>query len=155
MQQLAQALVDLDSGRTLVETHFYTGVPDASTRPKLNRFWTNKLRHLRNQAIKVYRGRVNIGGQEKGVDVSLALDLVKATYEQRYDLAIIVSQDSDFGPAVGLAREIAKDQGRKLAFESAFPFQQGSISPRGVPGTKWVRIDKAMYDACHDPRRYI
>ena len=155
VQQLAQTLVDLVPGRTLVDTHFYTGVPDATARPGLNKFWTNKLRHLRNQGIKVYRGRVNVGGQEKGVDVSLALDLVKATYEQRYDLAIIVSQDSDFGPAVRLAKEIANDQGRRLAFESAFPFQQGIISGRGVPGTRWVRINKAMYDACHDPRQYI
>ena len=155
VQQLAQTLVDLAPGRTLVDTHFYTGVPDATARPRLNRFWTNKLRHLRNQGIKVYRGRVNSGGQEKGVDVSLALDLVKATYEQRYDLAIIVSQDSDFGPAVRLAKEIANDQGRRLAFESAFPFQQGIVSERGVPGTRWVRINKAMYDACHDPRQYI
>lgn len=155
VQQLAQALVDLAPGRTLVNTHFYTGVPDAVARPGLNRFWTNKLRHLRNQGVKVYRGVVNVGGQEKGVDVSLALDLVKATYEQRYDLAIIVSQDSDFGPAVRLAKEIAKDQSRGVAFESAFPFQLGRVSARGVPGTKWVRIDRAMYDACQDPRSYI
>ena len=25
---------------------------------------------------------------------------------------------------------------------------------RGVPGTTWVHIDKAIYDACHDPRDY-
>ena len=32
--------------------------------------------------MHVYLGRVNSSGQEKGVDVSLALDLVQATYEQ-------------------------------------------------------------------------
>ena len=58
-------------------------------------------------------------------------------------MAIIVSQDSDFGPAVRLAKEIAKDQGRTLGFESVFPFEQGRVSPRGVPGTTWIRIDKA------------
>ena len=56
-------------------------------------------------------GRVNSGGQEKGVDVSLALDLVQATHDQRYEAAIIVSQDSDFGPAVRLAKQIAEGAG--------------------------------------------
>ena len=88
------------------------------------------------------------------MDVSLALDLVQATYELRYDVAIIVSQDSDFGPAVRLAKEIAMGQGRTLEFESAFPFEQGRVSPRGVPGTRWVRMDQTTYDACQDPTDY-
>ena len=100
-----------------------------------------------------YQGKVNAGG-EKGVDVSLALDLVQATHERRYDVAIIVSQDSDFGPAVRLAKQIAASQNRTLTFESAFPFHRGRVSPRGVPGTTWVHIDQAMYDACLDPRDY-
>ena len=151
---LAQALVSMGPGRSLTEIRFYTGVPSHSSRPILNRFWTNKLEHLRSQGIHVYRGRINAGGQEKGVDVSLALDLVHATYEQRYDVAIIVSQDSDFGPAVKLAKEIAKGQGRTLEFESAFPFEDGRVNPRGVPGTTWVKVDQALYDACHDPTDY-
>lgn len=154
VQKLAQALVSMAPSRTLSEIRFYTGVPSQTARPTLNRFWTNKLRHLRNQGISVYRGRLNAGGQEKGVDVSLALDLVQATYEQRFDVAIIVSQDSDFGPAVRLAKQIASNQGNTLGFESAFPFEQGRVSPRGVPGTTWVRIGKDIYDACLDPYDY-
>ena len=88
------------------------------------------------------------------MDVSLALLLVQATYEQCYDLAIIVSQDSAFGPAVRLAKRVARDQGRRVEFESAFPFEQGCVSLRGVPGTKWVRIDKVAYDACYDATDY-
>ena len=102
----------------------------------------------------MYRGRINSGGQEKGVDVSLALDLVVAAYERRFDVAIIVSQDSDFGPAVQQAKRIAESQGRFLIFESAFPVGPGSSSRRGIDGTKWVPIDKAIYDACLDPRDY-
>ena len=86
--------------------------------------------------------------------MSLALDLVQATHEQRYDAAIVVSQDADFGPAVRLAKSIAWSQGRDLVFESAFPVGPGSASRRGIPGTTWVRIDKATYDACRDLRDY-
>jgi len=142
----------------LSQIRFYTGVPN----PKHGRsqtfwhgFWDNKLRYLRSRGVYVYRGRVNPGGQEKGVDVSLAVDLVQMTYEEAYDVAIIVSQDWDFGPAVRLAKQVAKDQRRRLVFESAFPHQNGKDrSDRGVPGCEWVLIDKGMYDTCVDPTDY-
>ncbi len=144
-------------GRILTETRFYTGVPNPATNSSQlfwHGFWSNKIRYLRSRGVYVYRGRVNAGGQEKGVDVSLALDLVRATYEQQYEVAIIVSQDWDFGPAVRLAKEIAQAQGRRLAFESCFPVGPGSLSRRGVPGTTWVPIDRATYDACRDLTDY-
>ena len=99
------------------------------------------------------QGECRRAGKE-GVDVSLALDLVRATYERWYEVAIVVSQDWDFGPAVRLAKEIARTQDRRLVFESAFPLGPGSHSRRGVPGTIWVPIDQATYDTCLDPRDY-
>lgn len=157
VEKLAETLASRIPGRSLSEIRFYTGVPDPAagdSRAFWHGFWSNKLRYLRSQGIYVYRGRVNIGGQEKGVDVSLALDLVQATYEQRYEAAIIVSQDHDFGPAVRLAKDIARNQNRQLSYESAFPFESGRLSHRGVPGTTWVHIDKATYDSCLDPTDY-
>ena len=65
-------------------------------------FWTNKLDYLENLGVHAYLGRVNSSGQEKGVDVSLALDLVQAAQEDRQEAAMIVSQDADFGPVVFL-----------------------------------------------------
>ena len=154
VERLAGTLASRVPGRILSEIRFYTGVPNWPSQKFWHSFWTKKLRHLRNRGVHVYAGRVNSGGQEKGVDVSLALDLVQATHEQRYDVAIIVSQDWDFGPAIRLAKAIAEAQGRNLEFESAFPVGSVSTSIRGVPGTKWVPIDKATYDACRDPRDY-
>ena len=147
--KLAQALVDRVPGRTLEEVRFYTGVPSPQSSQFWHDFWNHKLRYLQRRGIQVYHGRVNSGG-EKGVDVSLSLDLVRATYEQRFDAAIIVSQDADFSPAVNLSRGIAASQGRTLHFESAFPFSAGKVNPMGVPDTNWVRIEKAMYDTCLD-----
>ena len=70
--------------------------------------------------------------------------------------AIIVSKDSDFGPAVELAKAIAKSQGRELVFQSAFPVAPNTPKKkrRGVPGTQWVPIDRATYDACRDWNEY-
>ena len=154
VDKLARALVALQPGRTLQEIRFYTGVPRQEVNAFWNAFWRNKTARLTWQGIVVYMGTVNAGGQEKGVDVSLALDLVSATYDQTYDAVIIVSQDSDFGPAVELAKRIAQSQGRQLTFESAFPYARGKVARRGVPGTTWVRIDQAAYDSCFDPRNY-
>ena len=151
VERLADVLVSKRPGRLLAEIRFYTGVPKPDS--YWHGFWSNKIRHLKGRGIYVYRGRVNDGG-EKGVDVSLALDLVRATYERQYEAAIIVSQDGDFGPAVLLAKEIAKSQDRQLTFESCFPVGPGSLSKRGIPGTTWVQIDQATYDSCRDPRDY-
>lgn len=154
VEQLAARLVGRLPRRTLAEVRFYTGVPGPAVNQFWHDFWSNKCRHLRNQGVHVYTGRVNSAGQEKGVDVSLALDLIQATHERRYEAAIIVSQDADFGPAVRLAKNIARSQKRYLLFESAFPVGPGSATRRGVPGTKWIHIDQATYDACRDPRDY-
>lgn len=149
-------------GRVLSQVRFYTGVPKpqrgrppAPDRNDLwHHFWNNKLRHLGGRGIHVYRGRINPGGQEKGVDVSIAIDLIRLTYEDQYDTAILVSSDSDLGPAVALAKEISRNQGRQRTFESAFPFQEPHQRQRGVPGTVWRRISQGTYDACRDPREY-
>lgn len=41
---------------------------------------------------------------EKGVDVNLAVDLVTLAFENKYDIAIVISNDGDFVPAVKKAQ---------------------------------------------------
>lgn len=154
VEKVAQTLVNRVPGRVLAEIRFYTGVKNARQSYFWHGFWTNKLRRMQSRGITIYRGRVNPSGQEKGVDVSLAVDLVRLTYEQAYDAAIIVSQDWDFGPAVQLAREIAKAQGRTLSIDSCFPYDGSYGSNRGIPGTDWVHIDQTTFDSWLDPRDY-
>lgn len=154
VEKLANKLVANDPQRVIKQIYFYTGVPDSNIDFRWHKFWTNKLRYLKSQGIEIYKGRINSSGQEKGVDVHIAIDLIRLTYEQKYDVAMIISQDWDFGPAVLLAKEIAKDQGRELIFESCFPVGPGTISTRGIPGTNWIEIDQVTYDACFDPRDY-
>ena len=156
VEKLAAVLTARQAGRVLSQIRFYTGVPEPTPGTKdefWHGFWSNKIRYLRGKGIYAYTGRISRGGQEKGVDVSIAVDLVDLTYKGLYEAAIIVSQDWDLGPAVKLAKTIAHDKGRQLVFESAFPDVPGK-SHRGVPGTTWFAIDKATYDSCFDPRDY-
>lgn len=157
VEKLSHSLVNITPGRIIAGIRFYTGVPDPNLGNKekfWHSFWSNKLRYLKNKGVATYRGRINSSGQEKGVDVSIAVDLIRLTYEQKYEVAIIISQDWDFGPAIRLAKQIARDQQRALVFESCFPYGPGSQSNRGIPGTKWIEIDQNLYDANCDPRDY-
>lgn len=154
VEKLATALTSKTPGRTIAQIRFYTGVPDSNQDPFWHYFWVSKLRYLRSRGVEVYNGRINSSQQEKGVDVKLAIDMIRLTYEKQYEVAIIVSQDWDFGPAVRLAKEIAIDQSRQLVFESHFPVGPGSHSDRGIPGTIWLPIDQTTYDACYDSRDY-
>lgn len=157
VERLAKRLTSAKPGRVLAQIRFYTGVPDPDVgddEERWHTFWTNKLRFIKNQGIYVYKGRINSDRQEKGVDVSLAIDLIDLTYQNKYDLAIIISQDWNFGPAVSLAKVVANGQGRSIEFESCFPYGTGNTSDRGIPGTTWIKIDKALYDRCIDLNDY-
>lgn len=157
--KIAQILNARVAGRKLSEVRFYTGVPTPQQNPFWSRFWRKKIYALRQQGIYCYQGRISSGNQEKGVDVSVATDVLWLTYQRELDVAIIVSQDSDLIPAVARAKQFANDQGRWVTFESAIPEAPPTLLPgppahRGINGTDWVFIDKAMYDACIDPNDY-
>jgi len=154
--KLAAALASTTSGRTVSAIRFYTGVPHQSQDAPWHRFWNNKLRAMQRQGVYVYRGRLRAYGQdikEKGVDVSLAIDLVQATHQQSYDHAIIVSQDADLAPAVALARQVAQSQARTISLQSAVPLVPG-LRLFGIHGATLLPIDKALYDACLDLTDY-
>ena len=108
--KLAQALCR-SKGWTLSQTRFYTGLPSIKDDPFWNHFWTAKLavmgtrgvhtfsRHLkyRNQLVKLPGGGATTAlvGQEKGIDIRIALDVVRMSRENQYDVAIVFSQDQD------------------------------------------------------------
>ena len=107
VERLADFLVNGVSERVLKQIRFYTGVPDPTLGNKekfWHGFWSNKLTYLKSRGVYVYRGRINLGKQEKGVDVNLAIDLIELTYDKQFEVAIIISQDQDFGGAVKIGR---------------------------------------------------
>ena len=48
------------------------------------------------------------GTTEKGVDILLATDLIRMAWEDRYDLAVLVTSDSDLVPCVSYLRNTPK-----------------------------------------------
>lgn len=46
--------------------------------------------------------------EEKGVDVQIAVDMLTGAFRDVYDVAVLVSSDGDFRPAVEAVREVGK-----------------------------------------------
>ena len=90
------------------EIRFYTGVPDLQDDARWNNFWIRKLGAMgqvgikifsrslryRNQTVKLPNGKVYtfLVGQEKGIDVRIAIDVIRFAHEKKYDVALVFSQ---------------------------------------------------------------
>jgi uncharacterized LabA/DUF88 family protein len=150
---------------------FYTGVPAEHDNKFWSTFWVKKLaimgtrgvavfsRELRyqNKIIKLKDGSQEsiLMGQEKGIDVRLALDVIRFAWDQEFDIALIFSQDQDLSEVADEVRRLANVQSRWIKVASAFPKSPTSINKRGINKTDWISIDKSTYDSCLDTRNYI
>lgn len=166
---LAQRVCD-DKGWTLAQVRFYTGIPDPSDNPFWNHFWVHKLARMgregvhvfsrplryRNQTVKLPDGSQHtvLVGQEKGVDVRLALDLVRFASDRHYDVGLIFSQDQDLTEAVEDVKLIARHDNRWTWLACGYPLSPASRNRRGINRTDWITIDRKLYDACLDKRDY-
>lgn len=149
---------------------FYTGTPLASKDQMWHAYWTNRLLAMRRAGILVtnrplrYREtevelpdgtrKIVESAREKGIDVRLALDVVRLTRSNLLDVVVIFSQDQDLAEAVEEIREIARSQQRWMKAVSAFPHGPKATTKRGIDKTDWFKMDQNFYDACLDPRDY-
>ncbi len=110
----------------------------------------------RTRTIRLRDGSVRsfLSGEEKGIDVRLALDAVRMAHRHEYDVAVILSQDQDLSEVAEEVRSIAREQGRWIKIASAFPASPAAPNRRGIDKTDWIRIDRATYDNCLDRRDY-
>ena len=157
-------------GWQLQQVRFYTGFPDSADNPFWNHFWSAKLAQMgregvhvfsrplryRNQTIQLPDGTTSsiLVGQEKGVDVRLALDVISLAWQGDYDVACVFSQDQDLSEVADEIRAIAQTTDRWIEIASAFPFSPTSRNKRGINSTNWIKLDRGMYDAGIDPRDY-
>jgi uncharacterized LabA/DUF88 family protein len=149
---------------------FYTGVPSAIEDPMWRGYWNNRLLQLSRAGVLVtsrelrYHDvastsadgskKVERVAHEKGIDVRLALDVVRLARQKQYDVAVVFSQDQDLSEVVAEVVEIAKEQSRWIKVVSAFPSGPQASSKRGINGADWFEIGRELYDANLDPRDY-
>lgn len=157
-------------GWDLGDVYFYTGVPDASDNQNWHDFCMRKLAvmgrhgiHLYSRSLS-YRNKVvrlpdgteatYLSGEEKGIDVRIAIDLIRLAHRRAYDVALVFSQDQDLSEVADEIRVISTEQKRWIKMACAFPFSPTSRKKRGITRTDWIRIDKQTYDQCIDRRDY-
>lgn len=160
-----------DQGWELAQVRFYTGIPSARENPNWHDFWSRKLLRMSRQGVEVFTRELRYrkvtfrtedgfehsfrAPTEKGVDIRIALDLMRLTNERAFDAVAIFSQDQDFTEVVQDVRRMGKEQHRWLQVASAFP-AGGTMrtTPRGINGTDWITIPWASYRECLDPMKY-
>jgi len=169
VRALAEAVCH-PKGWALAQVRFYTGVPDATDNPTWHHFWIHKLAMLGRQGVVTYsrslryRTRVVrlpdgsqasfLAGEEKGIDVRIALDVIRLAHREEFDVALVFSQDQDLSEVAEEIRVIAREQGRWIKIACAYPLSPTTRNRRGIQKSDWIPIDKATYDVCLDRRDY-
>jgi uncharacterized LabA/DUF88 family protein len=159
-----------EKGLTLRAAQFYTGKPSAADDPFWNGFWQKKLLAISRSGVKVesrelkYRDKqIDLGdgciltrriGDEKGIDVRIAVDVIRRTYDRDIDVALLFTQDQDLAEAVEEAKRIARAQERWFNVVSVYPASPKYRNTRGVNRTDWFPMDEGFYDACCDDHDY-
>ena len=111
---------------------------------------------LPQEEVKIRDGieRSTVVGEEKGIDVRIALDVIRMVRKNKLDVVLLFSQDQDFSEVADEVKTMAREQNRWIKFASAFPVSRSASNLRGVNNTEWIEIDRATYDACLDARDY-
>lgn len=148
----------------------YTGIPDKEDNEQWHLFWAAKklsmiragvyvysrpLRY-RNKTITLPDGTQHtlLVGEEKGIDVRMALDIINLAHKRAYDVALVLSQDQDLSEVADELRIIAKEQNHWIKIASAFPHSPTVKNARGINNTEWLKIDRSTYDRCIDTKDY-
>ena len=139
-------------GWQLVQTRFYTVIHNPKRNPSLAKKWRNRLRKMQYAGCVTTTRRLsydqNGSAREKGIDLRIALDVIRLTLDRRMDVALIFSQDNDFAELADEIRHINKAADHFVRIASAYPSGTGSTNPTGIARTDWVRFDRADWDSC-------
>lgn len=93
-------------GRALVSKAYYVGIvrnhDNTAESQKRVDGQQKFLGILEKEGFHIERGRIVYDHdiREKGVDVKMAVDIVSGAFENKYDVAVVVSSDTDLLPAI-------------------------------------------------------
>jgi len=118
----AKLVKKLSEGTNLLRAYFYDGIPESIPKNKKNFF--DALQHhgiqLRTKILKTRTytcpkcGSTELKDVQKGVDVSLATDILRHAWQNTCEVCIVVSGDEDYKDAI----ECAKDKGIRVIVAS-------------------------------------
>ena len=98
---------------------YYVGeVKNVRENPKNRQLFANQQKlfnNLRSQDIEIKLGYLLLSDgvyHEKGVDVQIAVDIVRGAIKNEYDICYLISSDTDLLPAI----QTAKDEKKKIIY---------------------------------------
>jgi len=98
--------------RELVRTYYYNAPvikEDNEEKYKSQQRFFESLRKMPYLQLRLGRLEHRDGGViEKGVDIYLAVDMLRYAYNDVYDIAILISSDGDFSEAVNAVKDLGK-----------------------------------------------
>ena len=141
-----EVIKKLETKRKVINIFYYTALLDKNfdeNRYKKHKNFLDKLKKISNFNVVLCNlrktilkdGSVNFA--IKGDDVYLATDLIKGAYEDLYDIAIIVSGDEDFIPAIKLAQK-----NKKKIINAFFPKSSSYLLRNCCDGS--INLKKAL-----------
>lgn len=101
---------------------------------------------IRTRPLRYLREWPDTPAEEKGVDVLLAVTLVKAVIENRAEKYIVATRDTDLLPAIELCESI-----RPGAIETVSWYGTSDLAAHGLPNHV---LGEAAYRASRDPHDY-
>ncbi len=127
----------LTAKNKLVRTYYYTAPldkkKDEKTYAKQQKFFESLKKLPDFELVLCRMQKIKVDGetiyQVKEDDIHLAVDMVKLAYNNAYDVAILISTDGDFVPAI----EAVKEKGKKIeniGFEHKFSWHLKQKSDR-------------------------
>jgi len=156
----------VDSARKLDAVNVYRGKPGPKSHPRLQSAFdrqiaawmtlpciTVKMRPLRYEPPEWSFGRpTKWRAREKGIDVLMALDVALGAREDLYDVAIIVSADTDLIPAIDVALQTGKRVETATWHSRALPIRPLKASA----GNLWNHwLDRKRFDYVRDDTDYL
>lgn len=166
--RLAQTVAALTPDRQLLQVHFYTGIPPLDQNPRWHAFWSEKIRAMKDAGVRVVSRTLLYSpglvlmpdnsvqtvpiGREKGIDLRIALDLLRLARHGQFDVALLFSQDGDLAEVVQEIKDLRTEMERWLVVDCAYPHNPASPgSVWGIAGARPIPFDKTVYDTCLDP----
>lgn len=143
-------------GRELVQVRTYDGLPSASRQPKAYSAHMKRINSWKSAGVEVITRPLRYRNSEviqKGIDVLMAIDIVTLAIEDKYDVAILASMDTDLIPPLEYVADELDPSKTIEVVAWTNGLHQSRLRIRG----KHVRchwLDKADYDNIADTTKY-
>lgn len=149
--------------REVTEVRVYRGQPDSAKDPRGYAANDRQCRHWETlpkvkvitRTLRYPRDWPREREQEKGIDVKLAIDLVAGAVRREYEVAVLMSTDTDLKPALEFVRDLQGDPYPRCEV-AAWSSPIGYSRRLSIPGRQiWCHwLDETDYLAVADGTNY-